>query len=127
MKTFYRATFSNGMILTRGTERTYAHARVIFNDKDEVYASGFSGSLHLAEKAANQCLPTDHEAAFKKKNKYRSEYSRRETLRWLKEYHEEARAAQLAKLRVEIVELTPPDPYGRNHTELAHDAAGTQY
>ena len=75
MKTFYRATFSNGMILTRGTERTYAHARVIFNDKDEVYASGFSGSRQLAKKAANQCLPTDHEAAFKKKRRGRSPFT----------------------------------------------------
>lgn len=111
MKTIYHAAFSVGAPIKRMTERRYTHAWAIFDSEDNTYAFGFCGSRELAEKAAAQCLPTDHEAAFKRKNKYRSEYSRRETLRWLKEYHEgswakyqESRAAQLARLRVEIVE-----------------------
>lgn len=140
-KTKYVVTFSNGKQMTRSSERTYTHVWAILNDKNEIYASGFCGSLDLAKKAVNQCLPTDHEAAFKKKNKYRSTYDRQSTLKWLKEYHEgswakyqDNRQAILATLRTEIVAIDKEtgrelekDPYGRNHIELAHDAAGTQY
>ena len=39
-------------------------------------------------------------------------------------------AATMSPTRNPIVVEIPnaePDPYGRNHIELAHDAAGTQY
>ena len=110
MKTKYTATLADGTILTRSTERTYSHAWAVFFE-GKLIESGFSARLDLAEKAAAALLPTDHEAAFKRKNKYRSAYSQQATLKWLKEYHEgswtkfqEHRKAQLAKCRIEIVE-----------------------
>lgn len=109
-KTKYTATFSDGTILTRGTERTYSHAWARFYD-GKMIESGFSARLDLAKKAAHTSLPTDREAAHKRKNKYRSFYAQQETLSWLKKHHggswdkyQESRQAILAKTRIEIVE-----------------------
>ena len=105
----YTATLSDGTILTRSSERPYTHAWAIIWDGDKLGSSGFSGSRLLAEKAAAAERPTDCEAAFKK---YRNPYSKQETLKWLKQYHEgswakyqESRQAMLARLRIEIVEV----------------------
>ena len=110
-KTKYTATFSDGTILTRGTDRTYSHAWACFYE-GKMIASGFSARLDLAEKAAQTSLPTDHEAAYKRKNKYRSFYAQQATLKWLKEHHDgswtkfqEHRQARLAKCRIEVVEV----------------------
>jgi hypothetical protein len=113
-KTKYTATLADGTILTRSTERTYTHAWAIIWDGKELGCTGFSGTRELAEKAAQACMPTDHEAAHKRKNKYRSSYATQATLKWLKEYHEgswakyqESRQAMLARMRIEIVPCIP--------------------
>jgi len=116
-KTKYTATFSDGTVLTRSTERAYSHAWARFCDGNLV-ESGFSARQELAEKAAQNSLPTDHEATFKKKRRGRSPftaaYEVKSTMKWLKEYHEgswakyqENRHALLARMRIEVVPCTP--------------------
>jgi ribosomal protein S11 len=114
----YTATLSDGTILTRSSERPYTHAWAIIWDGKELGCTGFSGSRELAEKAAQACMPTDHEAAFKKKRRgsspFSAAYAVKSTLKWLKEYHEgswakyqESRQAMLARMRIEIVPCIP--------------------
>jgi hypothetical protein len=110
----YTSTLADGTVLTRSTERTYSHAWAVYCDGQLTQYTGFSGSKELAQKAAQACLPTDHEAAHKRKNKYRSSYATQATLKWLKEYHEgswakyqENRQAMLARMRIEIVPCIP--------------------
>jgi hypothetical protein len=107
-KTKYTATLADGTVLTRSTERTYSHAWAIIWDGKELGCTGFSGTRELAEKAAQACMPSDHQASFKRAHLG----AKRSTLKWLKEYHEgswakyqESRQAMLARMRIEIVEV----------------------
>jgi len=113
----YTATLADGTVLTRSTERTYSHAWAIFFE-GRLIESGFSARLDLAQKAAQALMPTDHEAAFKKKRRgsspFSAAYAVKSTLKWLKEYHEgswakyqENRQAMLARMRIEIVPCIP--------------------
>jgi hypothetical protein len=109
-KTKYTATLADGTVLTRSTERIYSHAWAIIWDSKELGSTGFSGSRELAEKAAQACLPSDHQASFKRSHPG----MKMSTLKWLKEQHggswekyQEARQVMLARIRVEIVPCFP--------------------
>lgn len=65
--TIYKATFTDGTVLTRNTKRTYSHAWLIrgtykswqTGEPRPFEFSGFSGTLELARKQLAHELPTD--------------------------------------------------------------------